>query len=339
MISCGGIHTAVLMEDGGVECWGRCHERIRPPARKIVSISAGGSHTLVLTNDGKVSAFGNAAFGSASPPHLSVRVKQISAGGSHSTVLLENGRIVCWGRIPQHEIPTEKAAYIAAGESHSLAILAEPQKVVGWGDNSSGQAQPPLLELPAVSVSAGGRHSLALLCDGTVVGWGHPGNRRICPPEFSSKIVQISAGGMHSLAVDEKGKVYVWGYNGNGQQNIPFSEEQVCPLPELRKLEQTSNKSSRKLLKPRKPRIVRQQDAFIRTFTQLPIFQSESVLSLPPPKSRPRPAAAISFAQPFDMEFDEPLPLNIFSQRLPSIKVNKNLKKRKVPTSFFGAPV
>jgi alpha-tubulin suppressor-like RCC1 family protein len=45
--------------------------------------------------------------------------------------------------------------------------------VVGWGDNTYGQADPPPHVTNAVAVAAGGYHSLALTPDGRVVVWGY----------------------------------------------------------------------------------------------------------------------------------------------------------------------
>ncbi|MFB7511761.1 hypothetical protein [Streptomyces sp. NPDC056144] len=88
--------------------------------------------------------------------------------------------------------PLAKVVQVAAGDSHSIALL-EDGTVLGWGNNSSGQIGDGTLTNrttpvrvcavgePApcaavlkgvVSVAVGDLHSLALLNDGTVVAWG-----------------------------------------------------------------------------------------------------------------------------------------------------------------------
>lgn len=88
--------------------------------------------------------------------------------------------------------------------------------LVGWGDNTYGQAVPPPHVTNAVAVAAGGYHSLALLSDGTVVGWGRNDFGQTQPPPNLTNAVAIAAGGYHSLALIPDGRVVAWGY-----QDVP----------------------------------------------------------------------------------------------------------------------
>src|SRR4051812_22825410 len=54
--------------------------------------------------------------------------------------------------------------------------------VVGWGDNSYGQASPPAGLTGVIAIAAGQVHSLALKSDGTVVGWGWNDYGQASPP-------------------------------------------------------------------------------------------------------------------------------------------------------------
>jgi len=53
--------------------------------------------------------------------------------------------------------------------------------VVAWGDNSSGQAQPPAGLTGVAVVAGGGVHSLALRVDGTIAAWGGNWKRPMQP--------------------------------------------------------------------------------------------------------------------------------------------------------------
>ena len=115
-----------------------------------------------------------------------------------------------------------------------------------WGDNSAGELGNATLEQSLIpvsaitsaagvntitSVSAGGRHDLALLSNGTVLAWGDDtfgqlgngiasaDNNALKPalvPNLSG-VVAVSAGDEHSLALLSNGTVMSWGDNDAGQ--------------------------------------------------------------------------------------------------------------------------
>jgi alpha-tubulin suppressor-like RCC1 family protein len=136
------------------------------------------------------------------------------------------------------------------------ARAASPS-AVAWGENEVGQlgngttigtdVRSPIDGLSDVSALAGGgRHSLALLSDGTVEAWGEndwgqlgdggDSGPSICHAEFAqatgyeipcattpspvegiSEAVAIAAGAQHSLALLKNGTVVAWGDNEAGQ--------------------------------------------------------------------------------------------------------------------------
>jgi alpha-tubulin suppressor-like RCC1 family protein len=175
----------------------------------IVAIGAGYSHSLALRGDGSVWAWGNGAFGSLGDgTYFSRRepvqvadlddVVAIAAGGRHSMAVRQDGTVWSWGNGrsgvngEQSKVTTYRPARVpdlegvvavAAGWNHSLALTRDGE-VWAWGGNDYGQvglhdgeegsATPVRVAAihGARAISAGERHSLALLDDGTVWGWG-----------------------------------------------------------------------------------------------------------------------------------------------------------------------
>lgn len=114
------------------------------------------------------------------------------------------------------------ALAVAAGGAHTLA-LKHDGVVVGWGDNTAGQAAVPGSLTDPVAIAAGEFHSLGLREDGAVIAWGKNANGQTSVPGSATNVTAISAGGFHSLAVDKSGSVLAWGDNFYGQTNVPVS--------------------------------------------------------------------------------------------------------------------
>ena len=143
-------------------------------------------------------AIGNGATQSSLPvavPGL-VNVRQVSTSGSNTCAVLASGVVDCWGtgasvRTPLAVQGITTAVQVATGGGHTCALLAGGT-VRCWGAGSDGQLGngqfgPAYSPVPvavkgiatATQISAGGRHSCALLADGTVSCWGlNSGPRR-----------------------------------------------------------------------------------------------------------------------------------------------------------------
>lgn len=140
--------------------------------------------------------------------------------------------------------------------SATLTIASTRFSALAWGSNTYRQLgdgyNEPFSSVPVLvsglqfvtAVSAGGRHSLALLADGTVVAWGANGSGQLgdagtsesavpVPVEGLSGVTAISAGANHSLALLSNGTVMAWGNNENGQLGIGSGsiEESTLPVP------------------------------------------------------------------------------------------------------------
>ncbi|MGI8827338.1 MAG: RCC1 domain-containing protein [Chloroflexota bacterium] len=131
---------------------------------------------------------------------------------------------------------TPPASTTSTSQSTSAAAA------LSFGDNSAGelgdgtatQSDAPVgvTGLKGIeSISAGGRHDLALLTNGTVMAWGDntfgqlgagnpgPNNENSVPAAVKglSNVTAVSSGGEHSLALLKNGTVMAWGDNVEGQ--------------------------------------------------------------------------------------------------------------------------
>ena len=129
------------------------------------------------------------------------------------------GTIIGWGSmdVDSTQLETNDFVAIAAGEDHSLALRSD-DSIVGWGDDSYGQATPPGGN-DFVAIAACGDRSLALRADGSIVGWGRAG----VPPAGNS-FVAIAAGGYRSMAIKKEPCQYVLAGDLNDDCRVDFSD-------------------------------------------------------------------------------------------------------------------
>lgn len=156
---------------------------------------------------------------------------QVVAGNSHALALLANGTVMSWGG--------DEWGQLGNGSS-GLEASPTPAPVPGLSG--------------VIEIAAGEQHSLALLADGTVMAWGSNmdgqlGNGGIDGPECSGNCsdtpvpvpglagaVAISARHGLSLALLANGTVMVWGENafgdaGEGKPTTAPCECVVSPQP------------------------------------------------------------------------------------------------------------
>ncbi len=144
------------------------------------------------------------------------------------------------------------AAGKATSEAATLTVALHHYRVLGWGQNSSGQlgdgslaqSDTPVLASGlnfVTAVAAGRRHSLALLSNGTVMAWGSGGSGQLGDGEYASSdvpvaveglthVTAIAAGADQSLALLKNGTVVAWGGNESGQLGDGNTVESDVPV-------------------------------------------------------------------------------------------------------------
>ncbi len=209
------------------------------PARvalpNVVAIGAGVNHSFAVQIDGTLWAWGSNSDrqlgdGTTLTRYLPVPVSGLppvlAAGGGqgHSLALAADGSVWAWG--------TNATGQLGDGTTTPRAF---PVPVSGLPQASTSQLAG------ASAVAAGSSHSLALLADGTVLGWGWNGEgqlgdgtttTRLTPVRVQglSGVSEIAAGSGHGLALRSDRTIRTWGYNGFGQLGDASMVNRLLPV-------------------------------------------------------------------------------------------------------------
>lgn len=109
--------------------------------------------------------------------------------------------------------------------------VTQPNMILGWGDNGSGQTNIPWGLTNVMRLGRGnGYHSLAVRTDGTVAAWGNNSLLQAAVPAEATNVVAAAVGWTHSVAVRDDGSVLAWGYNGQSQTNVPAGLSNVVDV-------------------------------------------------------------------------------------------------------------
>jgi alpha-tubulin suppressor-like RCC1 family protein len=259
-IAAGFYHACAILDNRQVRCWGyggsgqlgygntesvgdsAAPGSVGPvdlgPGRTAVAITGGGHHVCAILDNGKVRCWGYGRFGqlgygntrsigdtetpgSVGPVRLGSgrTAVAIAGGGYHTCAILDNGKVRCWG-----------AGYFGQlGYGNTRSI----------GDNESPASVRPVklgAGRKAVAISAGYRHTCAILNTGKVRCWGaaaggqlgygntkkigdneSPASVRPVRLGAGRKAIVISAAGTQSCAVLDNRKVRCWGTGRHGR--------------------------------------------------------------------------------------------------------------------------
>lgn len=258
-VSAGGSHTCARLDTGVIRCWGKASEGqlgtgstaaigdnespstgsvALGAGRQALEVSSGGLHTCALLDIGEVMCWGSgvngrlgygnqATIGDNEQPYVvgtvdlgfTRGVRAIAVGSVHSCALLTDGQVRCWGDGSDGRLGYGNDRTIGDNEHPFLAGS------VDLGANRE-----------AVAVTAGGRHTCALLDNGTVKCWGWGGRGQLGRASTSSvgddetpsnlspidigvdrRAVAVTAGEAHTCALLDDGDVMCWGAGGSGR--------------------------------------------------------------------------------------------------------------------------
>ena len=259
-VGAGGDHSCALLDDGSVRCWGygfdgrlgygatdRVGDDETPGSvapvdlgagRTATALSVGVDHNCAILDNGSVRCwgfggsgqlgYGNAESigdtetpGSVGPVDLGPgrTATAISAGGDHTCAILDNGAVRCWG--------FGGSGQLGYGNDSSIGDDETPGSV-GPVDLGAGRT--------ARAISAGGRHTCAILDDAGVRCWGSaalgqlgyanttpigvaqvPG--ALGPVDLGSgrTALAIAAGELHTCARLDDASVRCWGFGATGR--------------------------------------------------------------------------------------------------------------------------
>jgi len=182
---------------------------------------------------GQQEAFVNPVWVSLLPPGGLSNITAIALGGYHGLVLRRDGTVVGWGdnSFGQAAAPAglNDVKAIAAGLHHSVALRSNGT-VVAWGRNQLGQTNVPAGLLDARAIACGANHTLALRANGSLAAWGDNAYGKASVFPSATNLIAIAAGAEHSLAVRSNGTVVAWGNNDDGQVVVPAGLSNVIAV-------------------------------------------------------------------------------------------------------------
>jgi alpha-tubulin suppressor-like RCC1 family protein len=148
-LSIGNTHACALLSDGTVNCWGRA----------VFGVLGRGNDESIGDDELPSDV---APVSVITTPGLSV--EQISAGGSHTCALLSNGTIQCWGDNDYRQLGRDDTQDLGDDELPSDVAPVSVSTTPG---------------VTVTQISAGFKHTCALLSDGTVKCWGANGSGQL----------------------------------------------------------------------------------------------------------------------------------------------------------------
>jgi alpha-tubulin suppressor-like RCC1 family protein len=172
-------------------------------------------------------------YGESGPPALTPvavpnvsGIRQLPAGSEHVLALTTDGRVLAWG--------SNWHSQFGNGERSDL-----PSMKSGW--ELTPRQVPGVVNVAAISVGITGRHTLALLKDGTLRGWGNTDwgqigagvsgqfQPRPVTPKISGVKLIFDAGN-NSFAVRQDNSLWAWGLGGPMDWPLPANTKLPAPL-------------------------------------------------------------------------------------------------------------
>ena len=262
------LHTCSILDNGDLKCWGYdAYGQLgtagspsslnTPPSaaiglgtgRTAVAVTASFGHTCALLDNGDVKCWGLDSYGqlgdggaasgssnhartpSSTPINFGTGRTAVAistgSGGYHTCAILDNGELKCWGRDDYGQL--------------------------GDGGTNTDQSTPVSVNLgtgrTAVAVSAGNRHTCAVLDNGDLKCWGRDNRGQLgdggsttdtdAPSSTPINLgtgrtaVSVSGGEAHTCAILDNAALKCWGQANYGQLGITGSFDRLAPSTEV----------------------------------------------------------------------------------------------------------
>lgn len=142
----------------------------------------------------------------------------VAAGAWFTCGLHKTGEIECWGLDKNNLARGPKGDYTAIYSGGENLCGVTGQESVCWGQNASGQNDPPLA--PFIKLALGITHSCGLKSDGTITCWGSDALNLLDSPS-TGRFIDLAAGSHHTCAIGEDGAITCWGHDSEDTLRAP----------------------------------------------------------------------------------------------------------------------
>ncbi|MGQ5692828.1 cutinase family protein [Rhodococcus erythropolis] len=243
------------------------------------ALTAGGNHTCALMPGGTAKCWGDNAWGQVgdgTSSHRSTLVDVVglsgatalTAGGSHTCALMPGGTAKCWGyngggtlgdgaiithrSTPVDVVGLSGAGALTAGGTHTCALMPGGTAKC-WGNNAWGQVGDGIttgdwstaVDVVGLSgagaLTAGVRHTCALMLGGTAKCWGYNGYGQVGDGTTTNRSTPVdvvglsgagalTAGGTHTCALMPGGTAKCWGDNEWAQVGDGTTTDRLTPV-------------------------------------------------------------------------------------------------------------
>ncbi|CAG9318002.1 unnamed protein product [Blepharisma stoltei] len=232
---------------------------------RTISVSCGGGHSAAVVEGGLVFSWGSGDFGALglgdtqcrwTPENVTLnegfKALQVSCGSRHTGIICENNRnksLFMWGAGDSGQLGTGKREnellpafinlidapkQVACGLYHSIVVTVSGF-VLAMGGNAFGQlgignkksSSIPIrvngLDRERIAKVACGYHSAAISETGELYVWGTGIFGECLAPKLLNELPEIkdlTLGGTFGAVLDKAGNIWTWGSNSNGELGI-----------------------------------------------------------------------------------------------------------------------
>lgn len=240
-IAASGYYATAVTKEGKVYGWGVSFKRAKPELIEgfsdVREISVSPTHVMALDRSGNVWTVGGEMYGvlgRMTNPERAEKVSgltniiAIAAGLGVSTVVKSDGTVWVWGSNWHGQFGNGQRTDAPVYGGLRNEIQLKPSQV------------PGVKNVVAISNGEAGRHTLALLKDGSLRGWGNTdwgqlgagvsGTFQLSPvtPKITG-VKAVFAVGNNSFAVKKDNSFWIWGNGHRGE--YPLQKVTKTPVP------------------------------------------------------------------------------------------------------------